>query len=88
MPRYFFYVSNNGSVVQDHLGHELPDDRAATREAASFAEFIPIGAKITVKDDVGRVVCEITSAKNSNGVEGKADLGPERTGSTSIGQTD
>jgi hypothetical protein len=50
MPRYFFHILNRGSVVTDYLGHELPDAKVATAEALSFADFIPAGATVLVKD--------------------------------------
>ncbi len=35
MPRYYFHVCD-GTQEIDELGHELPDDRAARREAVRY----------------------------------------------------
>ena len=90
MPRYFFNIANNGSVVADYLGRELADGKAATAEALSFAEFIPLGAKIIVRDEVGRVVCEIVSTKEAHpdGGAGNATIPPTLMSRTNNGQED
>jgi hypothetical protein len=47
-----FSICRTTGQVVDHIGHEPADAKAATTEAMSFANLIPGGAKVSVKDDI------------------------------------
>ncbi len=81
MPRYFFHVSLEGTLIRDPDGQELPDPDAAWERARRAARELMrtdlgrpvnwLGCHFAVADDAGEVVLEFPFAE-------AVEIGPPR----------
>jgi hypothetical protein len=70
MPRYFFHLED-GELIADKRGHDLPDDNAARREAEGIAVALrrargPVWSVI-VTNEAGHDVTEIPALLAAKG---------------------